>query len=424
MTESRADGGALRVAAFCTGDHLGAGSAAAAMTAAARTAGVDATLHVLERTSTYPNVVAIGGGTGAGRWKRAIDVAERRLRLAGPLAPPTLVTSADSALRFEAIAKLAADADVVHLHWTDGMFDFDSAADALKGKAVVVTLHDMYFMTGGCHCAYDCRQFTAGCEACPQVSVPARGVIADSHRTKSRFFTATRPHVIATSTLMRDLAATATLTRGLPLHVIACPIDMQVFRPRPRIDARIELGLPLDAFLVLFGAHGIARTEKGFPLLLEAMNRFAAGMPDRSPTLVVFGHEGSLPPMPFPTISLGSLTHDLLSIAYNAADVFVLSSLQEAFAQTVVEAMACGTPVIAFPVGCVPDMVAHTRNGVIAPFGRSEGLADGMRWAAQLAPADAASMREACRKAADERASAIMVGRQLASVYRSAVSAR
>ena len=65
---------------------------------------------------------------------------------------------------------------------------------------------------------------------------------------------------------------------------------------------------------------------------------------------------------------------------YNAADVFLLPSLSENLPNTIMEAMACGTPCVGFEVGGIPEMIDHKQNGYVARYKDAADLAEGIRY--------------------------------------------
>jgi glycosyltransferase involved in cell wall biosynthesis len=102
------------------------------------------------------------------------------------------------------------------------------------------------------------------------------------------------------------------------------------------------------------------------------------------PEIVVFGQSEPVldPPKAYRTHLLGTLRDEVtLCLAYSAADVFVAPSRQDNLPNTIMEALACGTPVVSFAVGGIPDMVEHQRNGYLADASDTDDLIRGIIWA-------------------------------------------
>lgn len=276
----------------------------------------------------------------------------------------------------------ASDADVVHLHWiTGGMLRLEELARV--NKPMVWSLHDMWAYTGGCHYDEECDRWRTGCGACPVLGSSKERDL--SHRVFQRKLALyarlkDRLTIIGLSNWMADRARESRLMKDLRVVRLPNPIDTDVFKPVDRLAARDILGLPADKPLVLFGAvNATGDPRKGFPHLSEALR----SLPKGSAELAVFGasRPERPPDMGHPIHYLGRLHDDAsLCLLYNAADVTVVPSLQENLSNTIVESLACGTPVVAFAIGGNGDMVDHHVNGTLAKAFDPTDLAAGIRW--------------------------------------------
>ncbi|WP_227625602.1 glycosyltransferase [Geofilum rubicundum] len=161
------------------------------------------------------------------------------------------------------------------------------------------------------------------------------------------------------------------------------PIDTELYAPVPRKEARKRLHLPPDKKILLFGAANVADPRKGMALLLHALKTLSTRKQADQIELVIFG---KTPPrlaekLPFPARLMHYVSDvETLVDLYNAADVFVLPSLEDNLPNTVMEALSCGTPVAAFRIGGVPEMVAHGICGYLAAPGDADGLAEGIEY--------------------------------------------
>jgi glycosyltransferase involved in cell wall biosynthesis len=141
--------------------------------------------------------------------------------------------------------------------------------------------------------------------------------------------------------------------------------------------ARQVLGLPAEGAVVLFGAESAGSdSRKGFDFVRPALETLRSTGSCDGAQLVVFGASEipSRDDYPFEVHELGRLRDDVsLKLAYSAADVFLCPSREDNLPNTVLEAMACGTPTVAFRVGGFPDMIDHLENGYLAdPFSSSD----------------------------------------------------
>jgi glycosyltransferase involved in cell wall biosynthesis len=158
-------------------------------------------------------------------------------------------------------------------------------------------------------------------------------------------------------------------------------LDLNLYKPISKKSACHILNIPENNKHkhILFGAMSSTSNErKGFNQLVNTLSL----MQEENFRLIVFGSEGyDQKDFGFPTTYLGNLNDDeTLVLAYSAADVMVLPSLQDNLPNTAVEAIACGTPVVAFNTGGLPDIVDHKENGYLAEAYNPKDLASGISW--------------------------------------------
>ena len=323
------------------------------------------------------------------------------------------------------------EADVLHLHWVNQGFlslkNIRQLADT--GKPLVWTLHDMWAFTGGCHYSGDCRAYRQSCGQCPYLRRPGPDDL--SHRiwaNKKRLFPE-NIHFITCSDWLAEEARSSALLRGYPVHSIPNPIDTQVFRPatpEARAQFRRERGIAPEAALVLFVAMKVREERKGFAYLLEALQQLKNTQPGVPVEILVMGQSApeELARLPYPVHALGML-RDPQSIAavYGAADVFVIPSLEDNLPNTVMEALACGTPVVGFQTGGIPQMAGHLEQGYIAPQRDSAALANGLLWVLR-GPKTREELRVAAReKVSRHYANSVVAARHL-DLYRQLLADR
>jgi glycosyltransferase involved in cell wall biosynthesis len=274
-------------------------------------------------------------------------------------------------------------ADVVNLHWTADFIDVGEFLGALVPSLPVFwTLHDMNLFTGGCHYDRECGRHRSGCGRCPNLgSTKEKDLSREIWERKERVFgrlAADRLHIVTPSRWLAAEAEASALFRGrFPVTVIPYGLDTDLFTPRDYRAAREILGLPVDARVVLFVAHSVGWQRKGFPLLLESLG-LLGDLPGLH--LMALGAGQASHEVPVPSLHLGFVENErLVSMIYSAADVFVIPSVQDNLPNTVQEAMACGTPVVGFDAGGVPDMVRDGVTGRLASVGDPRDLARALR---------------------------------------------
>ena len=309
--------------------------------------------------------------------------------------------------------------NILHLHWLSDFVDCPSLFDWLPSSMPVVwTLHDMNAFTGGCHFDAGCGRHRRSCGACPKLGSSeendlSRRVWNRRRRAYDRM-SSTQLHLVAPSRWTAEEVRQSALLGRFPVTVIPHGLDLAAFAPRNRAFARDALGIPKDAKVLIFAAHTVSERRKGFPLLVEAL----AGLRD-DPDLFLLsvGGQAAVEQIAIPYRPLGYISNErLLSIVYSAADICVVPTLQDAMPMTVIESLACGTPVIGFPVGCLPDIVRDGMTGRLVPLGNSQALREGIR--GMLArPQALAEMRLKCREVAVGEYSLEILARRHTSLY-------
>jgi len=281
---------------------------------------------------------------------------------------------------------LVQEADILHIHWTNSGFlsiaDLKELVDT--GKPIIWTLHDMWTFTGGCHYSGTCDYFKHECGNCYFLKNPSPDDISHSGWLRKAVMYSGNRNItfVACSAWLASVAQQSSLIKDFNITSIPNPIDTDVFKPMDKITMREEWGINPFAHVVLFGAANINDRRKGINYLVDALNRFNTHCPDANLVeVVIFGKNKhfDIKQIPFKVIELDiiSLPEDLAQV-YSLADVFVLPSVEDNLPNTVMEALACGTPVVAFNVGGIPEMVVHGENGYLAEFESAADLARGI----------------------------------------------
>ena len=274
--------------------------------------------------------------------------------------------------------------DVLHLHWINNWIDwpsfFSSQPDDLP---IVWTLHDMNPFTGGCHHADQCEAFHSHCGNCPQLALPRRGpndLAARGFAEKLRAYSEKNLHIVTPSRWLQRHAENSRLLRAATIRTIHNGLDTRQFTARDKLQARQELGLPANKTIIGFGAASLKNPRKGASEFFQAMSLVR----NQEEILCLgFGEHAAVPDqLRLPEIRTTGYLHtpDQLASVYSAADLFVMPSLGENMPQTVIESMSCATPVVAFRVGGIPEVVIPGQTGLLADLRDCGELAKQIQW--------------------------------------------
>jgi glycosyltransferase involved in cell wall biosynthesis len=268
-------------------------------------------------------------------------------------------------------------ADLIHLNWVNHGF-VDVRELSYLNKPIVWTMHDMWPFTGGCHYSMGCERYMKRCELCPVLGSGAENDLSSrGQRRKLSAMDGARISWIGVSSWMAAQARSSAVLRGQTVHVIHSGIDTDVFRVHDPAEARRELDLPADGKLIVLGAHDLRSPFKGLQYSLDALNAV-----DARHTVVTFGN-GS--------IDRSSIGHQLIhlgfiedprrmALLYSAADLFLATSVAEAFGKTLAEAQCCGTPAVAFDGTGPRDIVKHRVTGYLATERNAADVAAGVEY--------------------------------------------
>jgi glycosyltransferase involved in cell wall biosynthesis len=284
--------------------------------------------------------------------------------------------------------------DIVHCHnlhgsWLPdgGYFDLRALPGLSRRFPLVLTLHDAWLLSGHCAHSFACDRWKTGCGNCPDLTIyPAvrRDATASNWLRKREIYSRSRLFVATPSQWLMDKVRESILMPGIEeSRVIPNGVDLTTFQPGDQREARERLALPQEAWIVLFAANSIRENRwKDFETLRAAVRHIAAQEKRKPVRFVAVGEGGASDKAGLADVQFVPFEQNPLSMAryYQAADVYVHAARVDTFPNTVMEATACGTPVVATAVGGIPEQILDGQSGFLVPAGDAEAMARQARW--------------------------------------------
>jgi glycosyltransferase involved in cell wall biosynthesis len=275
---------------------------------------------------------------------------------------------------------LVKNTDIIHLHWINHSFLTLKNLEELNKlqKPIVITMHDMWYATGGCHHSRTCFNYTTGCGNCMFLSHPKKNDISAKQFAKKKVVYSSNLTFVGCSNWLTQLAEQSPLLSNSKVLNIPNPIDISLFIIQDKKKAKQLLKLDMSKKHILFAAANVTNSRKGYKYLEKALEK----LKEEEYEIIVLGDDKNNEiNFAIPTIKLGYVSDlDTIITAYNAADVFVSPTLEDNLPNTIMESMSCGTPCVAFKIGGIPDLIDHKKNGYLAQYMNSEDLSSGIKW--------------------------------------------
>lgn len=286
--------------------------------------------------------------------------------------------------------KAVQNSDVINFHWVSEFLNTESLQlIANLGKPIVWTLHDESAYTGGCHYTFGCKNYSKSCSSCPQVIDKLSWLPKFNLKARSKLKTIPLSFICPSNWIQSKLHSSKVFNKNLHRsHVIPNSINLSTFKPQEsKLIASIkkELGIEKDAFCILIGSFSLDEDRKGTNLILNALRELKILLETRnlfSKIVVLSYGKGSLPINSYNSLHCGFLNKDEEIVRIlNVADLFISMTREDNLPNTIMESLACATPVISSDVGGISDMVENGYNGLLVERDNSKEMAKSIFYA-------------------------------------------
>jgi glycosyltransferase involved in cell wall biosynthesis len=356
----------MKILHISSSDSGGAGIAALRLNLALCNSDVDSKVLCLHKTSNYKSVVKYKEPIiskllshshipyGQNRYLNHIDTLDSAYE----------AVSFPKAFFDVSKSKEVREADIINLHWVGNMLNYHNFFKNVR-KPIVWTLHDMNPFLGIAHYMGDYNKNYEFAEIEKSVAKYKKDSMAQHSDL----------HIVNLCNWMMSYSSQSEVFRNRPHSVIANSINIDIFKPYNKQFCRELLGLPTNRPIILFCSQGVGTKRKGFEVLLKALpyvsqDCFFSIVGETYNQLFDCGIDYKI---------FGTIRDELLlAFIYSAADVFVLPSIEDNLPNTMLESLACGTPMVSFENGGMYDILKQGRLGLLVEEQSPQALSAGI----------------------------------------------
>lgn len=313
------------------------------------------------------------------------------------------------------------DADVLNFHGLhSGFFSYLALPQITADKPTVITLRDMWCLTGHCAFSYDCKNWKTGCGKCPYLNIHPpvkRDATALEWKLKNWVYKRSNLTLVVLSRWLEEQVKNSMLS-SFPVHFIPNGVDSEALTPLDQIRCKYALGIPEEKKVIVFAATNLQSKQKGGDLLLKTLDALPQSLKSEI-VLLSFGRQGDqlTDMLDIDAVNLGYIDNvQLKAVAFSAADLFLYPSRAETFGQVILESFACGTPVVSHDIGPLGELVQNDYTGYLAPAENIQDMGEGIIKLLEDTKSRE-QMKKTCRKLAKEKYSLELEAQRYISLY-------
>lgn len=277
--------------------------------------------------------------------------------------------------------------DILHCHNLHGdYFDLRLLPKISQEIPLVLTLHDAWLLSGRCAHSFDCDRWQTGCGNCPDLKIPPEfkyDNTAYNWKRKQKIYQNSKLYIATPSQWLMDKVKKSILNAAiLESRVIPNGVDLSIFYPNNKVKVRTELDIPINAKVILFAANGIRKNYwKDYQTMQTSVALLAERLPNINILFIALGEESPSTKIGQAIVKFVPYTKDPSTVAkyYQSADVYIHAARADTFPNVVLEALACGTPVVATKVGGISEQIENGKTGFLVSVGDALGMADSVQ---------------------------------------------
>jgi len=322
------------------------------------------------------------------------------------------------------------NADIVHCNNLHGKyFNLKLLEKISKIKPIIWSLHDMWAITGDCYWGGEmygetCIKWQKGCKHCPYLKSNQKifwNKPSYLWKKKQEIYKNSKLNIVVPSMWLKKRVEKSML-KNKNITVINYGINLSKFKKQDKKTVRKKLKLPLGKKIIMFSAHGGKNNkQKGWKYVEKIIDYYKK---DKDILFLCIGNKSTNGNQNTSKIKYIEYISDksVLAQYYSASNIFLLPSLVESFGIVILEAMACGTLVVGFPVGAMEELGLHKQYGYIAKYKDTKDLINGIEYILSLNKKEKKDMEKRSIERVKNNFSLEKMTNKYISLYRQALS--